>query len=325
MKAAVYRAYGPPEVIRIEDIPKPVPRDDDVLVRVHAATVGTWDSEARRFSFPTWFWLPLRIAMGIRTPRWPVLGQELSGEVEAVGKDVTRFAPGDEVFASVGLGFGAHAEYVCVSSRRAIAIKPKNLSHVEAASIPTGGDNALHFLRLARVQPGERVLVNGAAGNIGVLAVQIAKHYGAEVTAVDSAEKHEALRAIGADHVIDYTTEDYTRTGRRYDVIFDLIPGSDYAGAVACLEPKGRYILANPLFGPLLRARWTNRTSDKRVLTKFAASKPDDLVLLKELAEAGRIRGAIDRCFPLDEAAEAHAYVDGGRRKGAVVLTMEVG
>jgi NADPH:quinone reductase-like Zn-dependent oxidoreductase len=325
MKAAVYHEYGSPEVIRIEDIEKPTPRDHQVLVRVRASTVGTWDCEARSFSFPLWFWLPLRIAMGIRTPRWPVLGQELAGEVEAVGKDVTRFKPGDRVFASVGLGFGAHAEYACLSSRRAVTHKPQNMSYAEAASIPTGGDNALHFLRLAEVQPGERVLVNGAGGNIGVMAVQIAKHYGAEVTAVDSAEKLDALRDIGADYVIDYAVEDFTRAGKTYDVIFDLVQKSSYSGAIAALNPKGRYIVANPLFASLLRARWTNRTSDKKVLTQFAGSKPEDLVTLKELAEAGEIRAAIDRKFPLEKAAEAHAYVDSGRRKGTVVLTMDSG
>jgi len=323
MKAAVYREYGSPDVVRIEQIAKPSPRNHQVLVRVRASTVGTWDCEARSFSFPLWFWLPLRLAMGIRRPRWRVLGQELAGEIEAVGKDVTRFAPGDRVFASVGLGFGAHAEYACVSSRRAIAHMPQNMSYAEAASIPTGGDNALHFLRLAAVQPGECVLVNGACGNIGVMAVQIAKHYGAEVTAVDSADKLDVLRGIGADIVVDYAATDFTRAGKTYDVIFDLVQQSSYAAAIAALNPGGRYILANPLFGPLLRARWTNRTSDKTVLTQFAASRPEDLVALKDLAEAGEIRAVIDRRFPLEKAAEAHAYVDSGRRRGAVVLTLD--
>jgi NADPH:quinone reductase-like Zn-dependent oxidoreductase len=281
MRAAVYREYGSPEVIRIEDIEKPTPKDHQVLVRVRASTVGTWDSEARSFSFPLWFWLPLRIAMGIRKPRWPVLGQELAGEVEAVGKDVERFEPGDRVFASVGLGFGAHAEYACLSSKRAITHMPQNMSFAEAASIPTGGDNALHFLRLAEVQPGERVVVNGAAGNIGVMAVQIAKHYGAEVTAVDAAEKLDALRDIGADHVIDYASTDFTRAGKTWDVIFDLVHKSSYSDAITALAPKGRYIVANPRFAALLRARWTNRTSDVKVLTQFAGSKPEDLVVLK--------------------------------------------
>ena len=322
MKAVVYREYGSPGVLELEDLPKPTPRDHQVLIKVHAATVGTWDCEARSFTFPMWFWLPLRIAMGLRRPRWPVLGQDLAGEVEAVGKDVKQFRPGDQVFASVGLGFGAHAEYKCMSSKGAIALKPANLSYEEAAGIPTGGDNALHFLRLAKVQPGESVLVNGAGGNIGVIAVQIAKHYGAEVTAVDSPDKLDTLRAIGADHVIDYTKEDFTRTGKAYDVIFDLVHESSYSRAIGSLNPNGRYILANPRFWPLIRARWTSRTSDKTVISKFAASKPKDLIILKELAEAGKIRAVIDRRFPLERAAEAHAYVDTGRRKGTVVLTV---
>ncbi|MDJ0790012.1 MAG: NAD(P)-dependent alcohol dehydrogenase [Myxococcota bacterium] len=329
MRAAVYREYGSPDVIRIEDVEKPTPEDHQILVRVRASTVGTWDAEARSFSFPLWFWLPLRLAMGARRPRWPVLGQELAGDVEAVGKDVTGFAPGDRVFAAVGLGFGAHAEYACVSSRsavphvRSVTHMPANMSYAEAATLPVGGDNALHFLRLAEVRPGEQVLVNGAGGNIGVLAVQIAKHYGAEVTAVDSAEKLDALRGIGADHVIDYATTDFTRAGKTYDVIFDLVFQSSYSGALAALNPKGRYIIANPRFLSLLRARFTNRTSTKTVITQFAGSKLEDLVVLRELAEAGEIRAAIDRQFPLEKAAEAHAYVDSGRRAGAVVLTME--
>ena len=323
MRAAVHRQYGSPDVIRIEDVEKPTPRDDELLVRVRAATVGTWDCEARAFSFPLWFWLPLRLAMGIRRPRWPVLGQELAGEVEAVGRGVTRFAPGDRVFGSLGLGFGAHAEYACLSSRRAVAHMPRNMSYAEAACIPVGGDNALHFLRLARVQPGERVVVNGAGGNIGVLAVQIAKHYGAEVTAVDAAEKLDALRGIGADHVIDYATRDFTQGQGTWDVIFDLVHESSYSRAVAALNPGGRYIVANPRFAALLRAPWTSRTRDVTVVTRFAASKPADLVALKELAEAGAIRAAIDRRFPLERAAEAHAYVDSGRRRGCVVLTLD--
>jgi NADPH:quinone reductase-like Zn-dependent oxidoreductase len=322
VKAAVYREYGSPDVIQIADMPKPIPRDHQVLIKIAASTLGTWDCEGRSFNFPLWFWLPLRIAMGIRRPRWPVLGQDLAGKIEAVGKDVKRFKPGDEVFASTGLGFGAHAEYICVSSKRAVSHKPSNMSCEEAATIPTGGDNALHFLRLAKVQRGERVLVNGAGGNIGVIAVQIAKHFGGEVTAVDSAEKLDMLREIGADHVIDYAVENFTKTGKTYDVIFDLVPGSSYPGAISSLNAKGRYILANPLFLSLLRARWTSRTSDKKVISQFAASKPQDLVALKELAEAGSMRAVIDRRFPLEQAAEAHAYVDSGRRKGAVVLTI---
>jgi len=322
MKAIVYHEYGSPSVLKLEEIPKPTPKDDQVLIKIHAATVGTWDCEARSFSFPLWFWLPLRIAMGLRKPRWPVLGQELAGEIEAVGKDAKYFKKGDQVFASVGLGFGAHAEYKCMPSNGTIAIKPASMSYEEAAGIPVGGDNALHFLRKAAVQSGERVLVNGAGGNIGVMAVQLAKHFGAEVTAVDSAEKLDMLRAIGADHVIDYTKEAFTRTGKTYDVIFDLVHKSSYSRCVRSLTPNGRYVLANPRLSSMLRGLWTSKTSSKKVLFAFAGSRRQDLVALKELAEAGQIRAVIDRRFPLERAAEAHAYVDAGRRKGTVVLTV---
>ena len=219
MKAMVYHEYGPPGVLKLEDVQKPTVGNNEVLIKVRAATVGTWDCEARSFSFPLWFWLPLRIAMGLRKPRWPILGQELAGEIEAVGKDVERFKQGDQVFASTGLGFGAHAEYRCLPCTRAIAIKPANMSYEEAAGISTGGLNALHFLRKADIQNGQRVLVNGAGGNIGVMAVQLAKYFGAHVTAVDSKEKLDMLRSIGADEVIDYTQEDFSEAGETYDVI----------------------------------------------------------------------------------------------------------
>ena len=322
MRAITYHAYGTPDVLELEDIPKPSPSDDEVLIKVHAATVGTWDCESRSFTFPLWFWLPLRLAMGVRKPRWPVLGQELAGEIEAVGKDVKGFKNGDQVFASTGLGFGAHAEYKCLPSTGAIAIKPANMSYEEAAGIPTGGDNALHFLRKADIQGEESVLINGAGGNIGVVAVQIAKHFGAEVTAVDSTEKLDMLRAIGADHVIDYTKEDFTETGKTYDVILDVVPKSSFSRCVRSIKPNGRYLLANPSFFPMVRALWTSMTSSKKVMFAFAGSKQEDLVALKELVQAGKIRAVIDKRFPLEQAAEAHAYVDTGRRKGTVVLTV---
>jgi NADPH:quinone reductase-like Zn-dependent oxidoreductase len=323
MKAIVYHEYGSPDVLKLEDVPKPTARDNEVLVKVHAATVGTWDCEARSFTFPLWFWLPLRIAMGITKPRWPILGQELAGEIEAVGSDVKRFKPGDQVYASTGLGFGAHAEYRCLPSHRGIAIKPANMSYAEAAGIPTAGLNALHFLRKANIQPGQRVLVNGAGGNIGVIAVQLAKYFGAHVTAVDMAEKLDMLRSIGADEVIDFTREDFTESGETYDVIFDVVFKSSYSGCVASLEENGCYLLANPRFFSMLRALWTSKTTNKRVVFEFAGVKSEDLVFLKELIEAGNIESPIDKRYPLERAAEAHAYVDTGRRKGFVVLTVE--
>jgi NADPH:quinone reductase-like Zn-dependent oxidoreductase len=322
MKAVVYRRYGPADVLEIADLPKPVPGADDVLIRVHATTVGTWDCEMRAFDFPLWFWLPLRLAVGVRRPRRPVLGQELAGTVEAVGSSVTGFAEGDRVFAATGLGFGGHAEYALISSKTAIAHMPANMSFEEAAGIPVGGDNALHFLRRAEVQPGERVLVNGAGGNIGVVAVQLAKHFGADVTAVDSADKLEMLRGIGADHVIDYAVEDFTRSGKTYDVIFDLVFASSFAGCLRALAPDGRYLLANPRLFSILRGLWTSATSGRNVISAVAGSKPEDLVALAELAEKGAFRAVIDRRYPLERAAEAHAYVDTGRRRGTVVLTV---
>ena len=319
----MYNEYSPPGVLKLEDIPKPSLGDDQVLVRVHATTVGTWDYESRSFTFPLWLWLPLRLAMGLRKPRWPVLGQELAGEIEAVGKNVERFKRGDQVFAALGLGFGAHAEYKCLSSKGPIAIKPTNMTYEEAAGIPVGGDNALHFLRRANLRGGESVLVNGAGGNIGVIAIQLAKHFGADVTAVDSTEKLDTLRAIGADHIIDYTKQDFTKSGESYDVIFDLVRSSAYSRCVRSLKPNGHYLLANPSLVSMARGRWTSMTSNKKVVSKFAGSKPEDLIALKELAEAGKIRAVIDRRYPLVRAAEAHAYVDTGRRKGTVVLTLE--
>ncbi len=236
-----------------------------------------------------------------------------------------RFKKGDQVFASTGLGFGAHAEYSCLSSAGTIAIKPANMSYEEAAGIPTGGDNALHFLRKANLQNGQRLLVNGAGGNIGVVAVQLAKHFGAEVTAVDTTDKLDMLSAIGADHVIDYTQEDFTETGTTYDVIFDLVHKSSFSRCVGSIAPSGCYLLANPRLSSMVRALWTSMTTSKRVMFEFAGSKPEDLTALKDLVEAGAIRAVIDRRYPLERAAEAHAYVDTGARKGTVVLTVGSG
>jgi NADPH:quinone reductase-like Zn-dependent oxidoreductase len=325
MKAVIYRKYGSPDVLELAEVEMPTAGDKEVLIKVHAATVGTWDCEARSFSFPLWFWLPLRIAMGIWKPRWPILGQELAGEVEAVGKDVKRFKKGDPVYGTTGLGFGAHAEYKCLPCNGAVTLKPANMSYEEAAGIPTGGLNALHFLRKANIQKGQRVLVNGAAGNIGVMAVQLAKHFGAHVTAVDSRDKLAMLREIGADEVIDYTREDFSETGKTYDVIFDLVFKSSFSRCLQSLEPSGCYLLANPRFSSMLRALWTSRTSSKRVVFEFAGSDPNDLVHLREVIEAGALRSVIDRRYPLERAAEAHAYVDTGLRKGVVVLTVAHG
>ncbi len=323
MKAVMCRRYGPPEVLSLEDIPKPRPKKNEVLIKVRAATVFAGDCEVRAFKFPAWSWLPLRIMMGLTKPRWPVLGQELAGEIEAVGANVTTFKPGDKVFAALEFGFGAHAEYKCMSARGPIAPLPANMSFEEAAGIPVGGVNALHFLERANIQPGQRVLINGAAGSIGSVGVQLAKYYGAEVTAVDSAEKLDVLRTLGADHVIDYVREDFTKRGEIYDVIFDVVGKSPYGRSLKCLTPRGHYLLANPRLTPMLRSLWTSATSDQNVMVAYAGASADTMRQLKELIEAGYIKAIIDKRFALSEAAEAHRYVDAGHKKGTVVLAVE--
>lgn len=241
MKAIVYTKYGAPDVLQVKEIEKPNPKDNEVLIQIHAAEATKADCELRSFNFPVkWFWLPLRIMMGITKPKRQVLGGYFAGEVESVGKDVSKFRRGDQVFGSAGLRMGAYGDFVCLPASYTIVPKPHNMSFEEAAAVPLGGLNALHFLRKAKIQDGDKVLVNGAGGSIGTFGVQIAKAMGAEVTAVDSTIKEEMLRRIGADHFFDYTTEDFTKSGETYDVIFDMVARSSYSACVKSLNPKGR-------------------------------------------------------------------------------------
>ena len=321
MKAIVWTDYGPPDVLRIQDAEKPIPKDNQVLIKVHAATVTAGDCEMRSMTLPAWIRLAMRLYIGFRRPtRKTILGQELAGEIEAVGKDVTQFTVGDQVFAQTGFSFGAYAEYVCLPADGAIARKPANMTYEEAAAVPTGGLEALHFLTKASLQPGESILINGAGGSIGTFAVQLARHYGAEVTAVDSAVKLDMLRAIGADHVIDYASEDFTRNGQTYDVIFDIVGKSSFAGSIAALKENGRYLVANPRLSLLLRGQWTSRTSDKQVILEMTSQTSEDLVILRELIEAGKLKSVIDRRYPLAETAEAHRYVETGNKAGNVII-----
>ncbi len=324
MKAIVFTQYGPPEVLQLEEVPKPVPKSDEVLIKVHAATVIAGDCEFRSFHFPLWFWLPLRIYAGLTKPkRVNILGQELAGEIESVGKDVTRFSPGDQVFAATEIGMGAYAEYKCIGADKTIALKPANMSYGQAAAVPTGGLNALHYLRKGNVQRGEKVLINGACGNIGSFAVQLAKHFGAAVTAVDHTDKLDVLSSIGADHVIDYTKEDFTKNGETYDVILDVIGKSPFSRSLRSLSNNGRYVLANPRVNAMLRGLWTSISSSKKVLYEFCSYKSEDLDFLKELIEAGNLRSVIDRSWPLEQIAEAHRYIDQKLHKGNVVINLE--
>ncbi len=325
MKAIVYTKYGPPEVLHLKDVQKPTPKDNEVLIKVHAATVTAGDCEIRSFTFPLWLWVPVRIMFGIIKPRIQILGQELAGEIESAGNEVKRFKKGDQVFATTGTHFGAYAEYICMPGTDPMAIKPANMSYEEAASMPTGGYNALHFLRKANIQSGQKLLINGAGGSIGTIVVQLAKHFEADVTAVDSADKLDMLRSIGADHVIDYTQEDFTKNDETYDVIFDVVGKSSFSHSIRSLKKDGRYLLGNPRLLPMIRGLWTSMTGDKKVMFEFASYKTEDLVFLKELIEAGKIKAVIDRCYPLEQVAEAHAYVDTGRKKGSVVIAIDDG
>ena len=324
MKAITYSRYGPPDVLNVREMRKPVPKDDEVLIRVWAAEATKADCEMRSFRFSVkWFWLPLRVALGVRKPRRQVLGAYFSGEIESIGKDVTTFSAGDHVFGTAGLHLGAYAEYVALPARSALVAKPKNMSFAEAAAVPMGGLNALHFMRRARIRPGDHVLINGAGGSIGAHAVQIAKSMGAEVTAVDNTIKEDLLRRIGADHFVDFTKDDFARRGEIYDVIFDMVPGSSYAGCLGALRRNGRYLNGNPRLSVMLRAPLTTRFSGKTAIFAFAGETREELLALKEMIEEGRIGPIVDRVFPMAQAAEAHRLVETEQRRGAIVIAMD--
>ncbi len=324
MRAVVWTAYGPPGVLELREVPRPVPGDDEVLIRVHATSVFAGDCELRRFALPILFWLPLRFYLGLTRPRRvKVLGQELAGEVAAVGKGVSRYKPGDQVFAATGFRLGGYAEYACLPEDAMMLAKPSNMTMEEAATMPVGGYNALHFMNLADIKRGERVLINGAGGSIGTVAIQLAKSYGAEVTAVDSARKLDMLRSIGADRVIDYAKEDFTRAGEGYDVIFDVVGKAPFLRSLRALNKGGRLLLGNNgLVVPKLQGLWAVMTGSKRVISKLAREDPKIMVHLRELIEAGKLRAVIDRRCSLERVAEAHAYVDAGKKRGTLAVTV---
>jgi len=325
MKAIVCTKYGPPDVLQLKDVEKPTPKDHEVLIKVHAATVTAGDCELRSLKFPLLLQPLVRIGFGFRGPRKKILGQELAGEIEAVGKDVTRFRKGDQVVGWSGLGLGAYAEYICLPENGVLAIKPSTLTYEEAVALPVGGLDAVYMLRRGHIQSGEKVLILGAGGSIGTFAVQLARYFGADVTAVDSTGKLDMLRSIGADQVIDYTQEDFTTSGETYDVIFDVVGKSSFSRSVRLLTLKGRYLLANPKLSQRVRGRWMSRRSSKQVIAwkaRAASEYTEDFKFLTELIEAGKIHSVIDRCYPLEQTAEAHRYVDTGDKKGNVVITV---
>ena len=300
MKAIVYTRYGPPEVLQLQELDKPTPRANEVLVKVYATTVTAGDVRMRAFHVPRAEWLFARLYLGVRGPRRRILGMELAGKIEAVGHDVTRFKPGDTVFASTfAAGFGGYAEYKCLPEKGVLATKPANMTFEQAAAVPVGGATALRFMRKANIQRGQKVLIYGASGSVGSFAVQVARCMGAEVTAVCSTANLEWVQALGAERVIDYTREDFTRSGETYDLIFDAVGKSSPARSKAVLKEKGVFL---------------------SVLGSTEGEKVEDLVTLREWIEAGQLRTAIDRCYPLEQMVEAHRYAETGHKKGNVVI-----
>jgi NADPH:quinone reductase-like Zn-dependent oxidoreductase len=323
MKAIVCTKYGQPEVLQLKEVDKPVPKGNEVLVKVYATAVTSGDSRVRSFTVPLSYWLPARIALGLRKPKQAILGSVFAGEIEAAGKDVTLFKKGDQVFGYKGHDFGTYAEYHCMPENWCLAIKPSNMNYEEAAAIPWGGITALYFLRKGKIHSGQHVLIYGASGSVGTFAVQLAKYFGAEVTGVCSTTHVELVKSLGADTVIDYTKEDFTKSGVTYVVIFDAVGKSSFSGCMRSLKKEGIYLQAVAAPALSVRMRWTSMTSGKTLIGGTAAPKAEDLMYLKELVEAGKIQPVIDRCYPLEHIVEAHRYVDQGHKKGNVVITVE--
>ena len=323
MKAVVWTKYGPPDVLQYREVEKPSPKHNEILVKIHATAVTAGDCEMRTLNFPPWIALPMRIYVGLGKPkRVTILGSYLAGEIETVGRDVRRFTVGDQIFGTTGLSCGGYAEYVCLPEEGIMASKPSGMTYEEAAPVALGGLEALHFLRKAALRPGQTILINGAGGTIGTYAVQLAKNYGAEVTGVDSTGKLEMLRSIGADHVIDYTVEDFTRSGRTYDVIFDVVLKSPFSRIIRSLKENGTYLMTNPTLSKMIRGAWVSRTTNKKVIFEMTQPNARDLIQLKELIEAGKLKTVIDRTFPLEDAVEAHRYIETGQKRGNIVMTI---
>jgi len=318
MKAAVVTKYGPPEVLQLKEVEKPIPKDNEVLIRVYAATVTLYDCWGRACTGPPGFGLLIKLSSGLRKPKKPILGTELAGEIEAVGKDVNLFRKGDQVFAFTGMNLGANAEYVCIPEDGALAIKPTNMTYEAAAAIPYGGLTSLYFLRKGEIKSGQKILIFGASGGLGTFAVQLAKYFGGEVTGVCSTPKLELVKSLGADKVIDYTKEDFTKSGEKYDIIFDTIGKSPFSASKKSLNEDGIYIFATFGLGRALRVAFS-----KNAISGLVEENAEELIFLKELIEAGNLKAVIDKSYPIEQIAEAHRYVESGQKKGQVVLTLD--
>ena len=323
MKAAVYHRYGPPDVVQIEEVEKPVPRDNDVLVRVQATTVCAADWRMRKAD-PSL----IRLMNGLTRPKMRILGMEFSGTVECVGQAVTKFRAGDEVFGATGLTFGAHAEYIRLSEHGLLATKPHNMTFDEAAAVLFGGCTALDFLRRAGVDAGQKVLIYGASGSVGVFAVQLAKHFGAHVTGVCSSANVLLVKSLGADAVVDYTRDDFSSAGPAYDIILDTVGASGFSRSLRSLRPGGRYVRVGgsgrmaDIVGGLIRGVWVSLVGPAKVITGVTRAKLDDLAFLTRLIEDGKLRTVIEKRYPLQQIADAHRHAEGGHKRGHVVITI---
>lgn len=327
MQAVLYERYGGPEVLKPGFIDRPEPKPDELLVRVQAVEATKTDCEMRSFDQAVkWFWVPLRLLLGIFRPRSPVLGMYFAGEVVTIGADVDRFTIGDAIYGSTGLGRGAYAEYVTVSAKAPVALKPTTMTFAQAAAVPLGAVNAVHFMELADIEPGDRVLVNGAGGVIGAYAVQVARSMGADVTGVDAGHKEAFVRSMGASEFIDYQTSDVAaaaeRSDAKFDVVFDMVPSTSVRRMLKLLGPGGRYVNGNPRLATMLRAPFVTRFTDKTMLIRFAAETGDFLARIASMIDAGRLGPIVDRVLPLAEAAQGHRLVDSEQRIGAIVLAV---
>lgn len=323
MKAVVYESYVSPDVLQLKEVEKPTPKDNEVLIKIHATTVTSGDWRVRSLQVPVGFGLIMRLVFGISKPKQPILGSELAGVIESVGKAVKKFKVGDQVFAFSDAAMGCYAEYKCMPEDGAVTSKPPHLTFEEAAALSFGGTTALDFLRRGKLQTGETVLVNGASGSVGTAAVQLAKYFGAEVTGVCSTANVELVIALGASHVIDYTKEDFTQKGKTYDVIVDTVGTAPFSRSKNSLKDGGRLLMMLAGLPDLLQIPWVAMTSNKKVIAGPATVRVEDLHFLAGLAEAGTFKPVIDRSYPLEQIVDAHRYVDTGRKKGNVIITVK--
>ena len=326
MKAIIHSKYGPPDELQLLEVEKPVPGDNEVLIKIHATTVTTTDCNARNFTFvPESFMFLARLMFGLKKPRIKILGIDLAGEIETIGKNVKLFKTGDHVFGSPGTKFGGHAEYVCVPENGALAIKPADLSWEKAAAISLAGNTALFFIRdLAKIQSGQTILIHGASGAIGTYAVQLAKYYGAVVTGVCSGANAALVKSLGADKVIDYTKEDFTKSAERYDFVFGVVGKTTFAQCKGLLKPKGIYLENMMEVKDFLKVLWTSITGGKKIKGGVSTERADNLKFFNELIESGKLIPVIDKVYPLERTAEAFQYVEQGHKKGNVVITIKV-